>query len=83
MEPRAARELIAEAAREVGGGVPAAELVRAALRIRGRGLAVKYAPANAVQDRPARLAGDYARAFRAMSVEPVVTCSLARTRSAA
>jgi len=67
VEAGAARELLREAAREVGSGVPAAELVRAAMRIRGRGLAVKYAPANAVHDRPAHMASDYGRAFAAMS----------------
>jgi hypothetical protein len=62
----AVKALLAEAAREVGSGAPVSELVRAALRIRGRGLAVKHAPASEAHDRPARWSGDYARVLRAL-----------------
>jgi hypothetical protein len=73
-----AKALLANAVREVGGEVPAAELVRVALRIRGRGLAAKYAPANAAHDGPARWSGDYARVLTTLAVAH----SLTRDRAA-
>jgi hypothetical protein len=76
IEATAARALLVEAAREVGSGAAAPDLVRAALRIRGRGLASR--PANAAHDRPDRSDGAYARRFLAMGGEPSVTSDHAR-----
>ena len=77
MEAAAARALIAGALRELGGTSPAVELVRAAMRIHGRGIAAKHAPADAAHEGPPHVDGVYARAFRALGS----TASLARDRA--
>jgi hypothetical protein len=66
VEAAAARALIADAHRELGGASPAVELVRAAMRIHGRGFAAKHAPADSAHEGPPHVDGSYARAFRAL-----------------
>ena len=68
-----ARRLIADALRELGGAPPAAVVVRAALRIHGKGMAGKHAPADAVHEGPPHGDASYARAFRALGGRPSLT----------
>ena len=79
MEEARARSLLAEARRELVSAASAPELVRAALRISGRGMALKRAPEGAVFDRPARPHGAYARALAGGATAGIVTRDGARS----
>jgi hypothetical protein len=63
VEGATARVLLSEAAQKLGRAVPAPQLVLTAMRIRGRGLAVRQ---EAAHDRPERSAGAYARVLLAL-----------------
>ena len=73
LEAAVARILIAGALRELGGASSAVELVRAAMRIHGRGIAAKHAPVDAAHEGPPHVEGIYARALRALGSTALLT----------